>query len=410
VDCRSKSFASLASRCALLAALTACAGCNDRRPDPTQSPPQQNTHSAEAESVAEGEPGDGEGSIADWSLLYWMPYDNNLSIYADPILDGLAHGIESSRVRVAVQADRDGPGGMLRFAITDSGWATSAVSSEASASVTAFRDFLDWAVAEAPAERYAVILLGHGGRLSEVFADDHPGDGSAHATASLTAVGEAITAWRADIEGSVELLFLQQCDRGSIENYYAVRAAARFVMGSQTGIAAPNSYYTGLTRHLSSVESEPVTSGSELGRLIARFEGPEMYNHYTVVDSAVLEELPSRLDAVLAPLTETASAVDPLSSPLVQSAAPAPDERFYDAVNWLDERGAPVSDFRTWAQSALIRGHYVSPLRIEVHEHWRGLSMYVPLTRAALTRYADYELYRDSLLDEALGHLIAFRP
>ena len=46
----------------------------------------------------------------------------------------------------------------------------------------------------------------------------------------------------------VELLFLQQCGKGTLENYYSFKDAAKVVMGSQTNVGAPNSYYAASVR------------------------------------------------------------------------------------------------------------------------------------------------------------------
>jgi hypothetical protein len=34
----------------------------------------------------------------DWIFLYWMPYDNNLSVFGIPILDMLSKGVQSSNI------------------------------------------------------------------------------------------------------------------------------------------------------------------------------------------------------------------------------------------------------------------------------------------------------------------------
>ncbi|BDM80939.1 hypothetical protein [Acaryochloris marina] len=40
-----------------------------------------------------------------WAVLYWMPYDNDLSHFGEPIIEMLISGTQNTDVAIAVQSD-----------------------------------------------------------------------------------------------------------------------------------------------------------------------------------------------------------------------------------------------------------------------------------------------------------------
>src|SRR6185295_7527933 len=108
-----------------------------------------------------------------------------------------------------------------------------------------------------------------------------------------------VTEWRKTLPGGLELLFLQQCGKGAIENFYEMRGSARFVLASETRIGAPNAYYADTLRALC---ERPSVDGAALAASIVEHESEEMFTQYAAADSAALDEIPARLDALAAPL------------------------------------------------------------------------------------------------------------
>jgi len=116
-----------------------------------------------------------------WTIVYHMPYDNDLSRAAEPILDALELSLESDRVAVVAQVDGAGPGGMRRYLMTANGRRTEDVTADGSAEPGALEGLLEWAAERAPAERWAVVLPGHGHVVLVSAADalDEPVDAKA---------------------------------------------------------------------------------------------------------------------------------------------------------------------------------------------------------------------------------------
>jgi len=182
-----------------------------------------------------------------WTFAYVMSYDNDLSAYADAVLDRIADGVRKSGLVVTVLADLDDEDGLRRHVIDGKSRTVSTLSTDDSASEKVVTDYLDWVVATYPAKRYGIVFLDHGGGLDDMCLDWHPGGKSRKRWLSARKTGDALRALRrrvtADGRSEVELLFLQQCGRGSIENLYNFRGAARAVLASQAPVGAPNDYY-----------------------------------------------------------------------------------------------------------------------------------------------------------------------
>lgn len=240
----------------------------------------------------------------DWVFIYLLPYDNNLEGAAEPILEMLAAGVTSERIGVVALVDTQDVDGVNRHVITVEGRQDGVVlATESLADLGTLETQLDWVASNFDSAKYALVFLGHGGRLDEMSYDANPGaDGDSWMAPS--ALGPLLSRWRQRLQGELELLFLQQCGKGSLETYYSLRHTARILMSSQTLIGAPNDYYTGL---LQAVSQQPNLEGVELAWSIARAESPDMFTSYTAVSAEALEELPERMRAVLEPLMTPSS-------------------------------------------------------------------------------------------------------
>ena len=340
----------------------------------------------------------------EWVLVYYMSYDNNLERCGRPILDMLGRGVTSDDLAVVCFADFTDSAGMLRYELTQDGERETRLRGvEASADEATLERCLDWVSERYPARRYGLVFLNHGGRLAEMCLDDDPGRGSQRRWLQVPKVADVVTDWRARTAGEVELLFLQQCGKGALANYHALRDAARYVMASQTVVGAPNYYYTPA---LAALAAEPSADGLQLARWIMEHETPNMFTTYTALAADALQELPRRLDAALAPLLDAKAA--PTASP--PPCFEAGQERFRDGLAWLSARyeaagldDAPLDRFSRWVRRELIAAHRVSPRRPDA-EAWCGFSIFVPGSPAQLAPYrGEYALYRESQLDELLA-------
>lgn len=332
-----------------------------------------------------------------WVLIYYMSYDNNLDPLAAPILDGLQRGVAGSGLVVTVLVDDRDRRGLKRYAITGRGTEVERLATDDSSSTATFAAYLDWARNRYPADRYAVVFLDHGGRLDQMCLDDWPGEGRDAAWLSARAVADALREFRKALDGVLELLFLQQCGRGSIENLYNFRDTARVVLASQENVGAPNTYYEPTLKWLA---AHPASEPAALARQIMASD--EHYSSYVAVAGAALSELPRRLAPVVDALAGRTGA-QRLPAGLQPSFSNQGEQNF-DLFEWLESACSassvpvePLRQFQAWVEGALIvalstdgpksRGRNLS-----------GLSLFVPASRQSWQSYAAYPLYRESSL------------
>ena len=348
----------------------------------------------------------------DWVLHYYMAYDNNLARCGPPIIKMLAKGITSEKVAVVVSADYPDSDGMQRYVLR-MGQAPemTQLSEEGSAEEEVLASELSWIRQNFRAKKYGVVFLNHGGGLGQMSVDDKPREGGQR-WLYPPKVAKVITDWRAQVKaaaGEVELVFYQQCGKGSLENYHCMAPAGKFVMGSQTVVGAPNYYYTKALNHLCQNLS---IDGEALAKQITKDETPNMFTTYTTMSSAELANLPKEINAVVEPLL----AVESLKLPaLGRSLKPCFDfskreiffdglalfEQLYDA-NGLDK--APIKALESY-HAKLITSHRVSPSQNKGAETWCGYSIFFPVSPRQLVRYKDYPIYAETKLDELFKHV-----
>jgi hypothetical protein len=342
--------------------------------------------------------GSGAEKTYDWGVAYYMSYDNNLESCGRTIIDAIRRGVASDRAVAAVQADFSDPGGMRRLAITAGGIEETRIPREDSASEDAAIEYLAWFVKTFPCKRYVFTFLDHGGTLDAMCYDERPGPGG-RTWMSGRVLGEKLRAFRAGVAGRVELLFLQQCGRGSLENLYSFRGTAEFVMSSPVPVGAPNTYYAALHRWLG---EGPEASGAEVAARIAAADRD--YTVYTCARGEKLAELPARLDAAIALLLEKDAlvagpelpAIHPVGEPIVDAAAYL---RGLAAANGAGE--AEVAAFFAWVRSDLFTAPAPwRPARARAGRDLCGLGIFAPRSAREARRYAHLDLLRESRLAE----------
>ncbi len=190
-------------------------------------------------------------------------------------------------------ADDPDPGGLTRHVISSDGRSWQRLATDDSASEAVFGDYLSWVAKTHPAKHYAVVFLDHGGRLDEMCFDERPGGGTKH-WLNARLVGERLRAFRAQVTGSLELVFLQQCGRASVQNLYNFRNTAAAVLASQHNVGAPNTYYEPTLHWL---DAHPDTTGAKLACRI--MEDDRDFTTYACADGKAIGELPRRLEPVV---------------------------------------------------------------------------------------------------------------
>ncbi|NER48463.1 MAG: clostripain family protease, partial [Symploca sp. SIO1A3] len=232
----------------------------------------------------------------DWILLYWMPYDNDLSGFGQPILHMLIKGVQSDNILVAVESDFSGTRNLSRRVITKGKVDIQQLKTVNSAREDAFAEYLNWAQSQFVADNWAIIFLGHGGRLDQVSPDNHAGLGNQIQWMNIQKLRDVVAQFNQNINDRVELFFFQNCNKGTIEAHYTLHDVAEYTLSSQKLLGAPNHYYESLLQFLS---YSPEVNGGELAEKIIQFERSDMYNSYTVTNNRIMPELPVKLNPLL---------------------------------------------------------------------------------------------------------------
>lgn len=361
----------------------------------------------------------------EWTFFYWMAYDNNLQPNGPPILKMLKAGLSSPKLTMACWADFRDREGMFRYVIRGGAEKpeVEALDREGSAEEETVAEALEWTRQNAPARKYALIFLDHGGGLSEMCADEHPGKRGGQKWLFLPHVADVVRAFREKVRtagSEVELVFLQQCGKGALENYDCFRGATKYVMGSETVVGAPNRYYE---KALGWMGEHPEADGLALARQITECETPDMFTNYATVSTGALEALPQKLSPVLRPLLDLETLRAPTGlEPCFDLATGAPPElaqkieaeKFHDGLAWLEALyaanaldRAPLAAFSEWVKKELVVVHRVSPRKTELAGSWCGISLYTPYTGKLLARYRKhYPIYARTELDELLERLV----
>lgn len=334
----------------------------------------------------------------DWGVAYWMSYDNDLETFGKQIISEIRSGIISANTVAAVQADFTDPGGMYRIVIQSTGMTQTRLTSDDSANEDQVIDYLNWFVKTFPCKHYIVTFLDHGGGLDEMSRDDHP-DTPGKFWLSGQVMGEKLRAFAQTVPGKWELLFLQQCGRGSLENLYSFRGTANFIMSSPTPLFPPNSYYTAFHRWLS---QSPGTDGKAIAAKIAQFDVG--YTMYTCLRTRALDELPGRFNLVLLSFLGTEHLDPPWGLVGVYSSN---GESLMDAKSYLDRLSASnrldasaVVSFFTWVNQELFVGTWLQPQRESSAGPLCGLTLYAAWSYPQVDRYARLDFYQKTRLSQ----------
>ena len=99
---------------------------------------------------------------AKWAFLYWIPYDNDLSRFAQPVLDQLQRGAANSSTVVAAHVDTPERASMQRIVFTRAGARSAMAPGHDSSSGEELAQFLEWGAQAVPAENYVIAISATG--------------------------------------------------------------------------------------------------------------------------------------------------------------------------------------------------------------------------------------------------------
>ena len=105
----------------------------------------------------------------EWLFFHWMPYDNDLWKHEVTVRNMLVRGVQSERILAVVVSDLINEEKLTRRVITNGHIIHEEVLAVAdSSSAQIYADNLDWLRTRYHAKQWAIVFLGHGGRLDEI--------------------------------------------------------------------------------------------------------------------------------------------------------------------------------------------------------------------------------------------------
>lgn len=269
----------------LFAALAACGGGADDKPQPTAT---------------------GTGP-AEWTYLVYMAADNTLSDMATFNLRQMVAANSSDAVRVVVQVEQNqqqttsaGPD-TYRGLVTHGSAALASVGRNLNmADKQTLSDFIRWGKQNYPAKRYAVVLWSHGGgwRADKSTRGALQDQGSGGAVMSVHDI-----AWALQDAGGVDIVNFDACLMAMYEVAYELRHAAKVMVASEESVPGPGNPYDAVLNRL---VAQPAQDAATLAAgIVGDFN--TFYRQFNR-DAATLSAIDlTRIDALHAKVRETAA-------------------------------------------------------------------------------------------------------
>lgn len=348
----------------------------------------------------------GKQKLYDWIILYWMPYDNNLSRFGLPIIKMLAKGVKDDNILVLVQSDFYGDKQLSRRVIKKDSVDVQLVDTGDSADEKVFAEYLDWAQSQFKAKKWAVVFLGHGGSLDEISPDNNPQPGL---TTSIKWMNyknlkNIIYEFNKRVSNNLELLFFQNCYKGTLETHYTFQDVSKYILSSQLLLGAPNSYYESLLNFLG---KHPQIDGGQLATKIMEFESDDMYNSYTVTNNSYIKQLPEVLNPLIDAIIASKPNAVTLNKFQVRSYR---SEQFFDIIELFKKISSSspqtqklYQNFADFLQNKIIfkykdGGTYYGIL--DRQKNFCGINIWLPYDEKQLEKYSYLQVYTDIKLVE----------
>ncbi len=336
----------------------------------------------------------------DWIVACYMSYDNSLHSFGSTIINELYKGLQNDRVLVSVLGDFADNYGLRRIQMTDGYYKEDVITAtDNSADPNVVRDYFQWLSSEFNAKKYVISFLNCGGRVNQMNLDCSPGEETeplemSHGWLDPKDVGKILANFHND-SMDIELLFLQQPGRGSIENLYCFRDSADYIVATTLGIDAPNAYYKKTIGELCQSPAE-TTTGADVAELIMRHEKDDQFHNYICYDTAVFPELIVKMRnyARLWPKGRRGNAGAALS---IEPDLIVAEERVYDIVKLLE------NDDRRQARDIAdcIQNRFVVSSRVSSEINCECgppalLTTLVPDVQYLIYDYRNHPIYRET--------------
>jgi Clostripain family len=333
-----------------------------------------------------------------WVILYWMPYDNDLMRFGEPIIRMLAEGTRISDAIVVVQSDYLGDTKMRRRTLIKGTIQEIEVAGEDSSDSFALSEYLDWAYQTFDAEHWAVIVVGHGGKINEVSPDDSPSSQPSRTWMKVDKFARAVSNFNQLTDKRVELLFFQNCNKATLEVIYETRNFARYTLASQLTLGAPNYYYQGFLESL----KEPSVRGREAAIAIMESERADMYHTLTLIDNSVVTQIPERLSPIVNKIiNQTLTEFERLNLPTFSYFDEQQSDILAFLKSLLNDADREIDEFAYFLKTSVISNYKTggellgsSSFFNDYSEEFCGLSLYIPQDEATIYRYSSLAIYQ----------------
>jgi hypothetical protein len=315
-------------------------------------------------------------------------------------MEMLARGVQSENILVLVQSDITESDPLYRSVISKGKVENQKLDATNSASEKVFAEFLNWTDSYFSGNKWAITFLGHGGNLDEISPDIHPiaDDNEGTQWMNIHKLNDVICQFKKQLDGQIELIFLQNCCKGTIEAFHTFRDASKYTMSSQMPVGSPNNYYDAALQFLG---AHPEIHGGVLAEKIMEFEDPSMYSSYTVVNNALVRDLPSKCNPLIESILEANVKnlqIDDLNEK--SWSYRYLDDCFADIITFfkwaVDKSGAnpqKLDDFVNFITEDVI--HKFQESSETMYPNLSGISLYIPSDKSQLAKYKHLEVFSD---------------
>lgn len=329
-----------------------------------------------------------EKDSSEWLLIYYIPYDNNLSEYADSIINQLEGAKNLKNVNVVIQLDQSDSLGMQRISFASGRAMNQRISVEESYDKSTLMDFLSWTNDNFSFNKCALFFLDHGGRPDEIGQDLYPDS----TFLKTTSIRKSVQAFNQKNKDLIDLIYLQVCTKASIETLYEFHDLCEFTLASQDVLGAPNFYYE---KTLQELNQSPDIKGNQLASFIAKNDAPEMFATLTCINN-------SAFDAVKLAFRKYSAEVH-LRTDLAFNAMPTyfdyGSDRYWDLNAFLNEVNSKSTREMAARDSLIeqINDHLIDHIYIsEKASNVKGSGISIAaLSKARIYHFRKMQFYRD---------------
>lgn len=210
---------------------------------------------------------DNSSVTSDWTVMVYMCGDNDLQGKISNSINWLEYAGSDESVNIVVQADYlDLYDGVYRYYIKYDTTGTiisdvvDILEEQNTGNSEPLSDFVIWAADSYPAEKYCLILWGHGSGWAGFLRDDTSVDDM-----KLDELKEAMTGVKNHLGRKIDLISFEPCLLGMIEVYYQIRGTVDVCVGSEDVIFGNGFPYHMIYPYL---KQNPDMSVEELAEII----------------------------------------------------------------------------------------------------------------------------------------------